>query len=146
MECLSIGYTTRLRSLRDIHYRGPQARGCVYPVETDTELYNQLVPWPLAFISEHLHAGPRLCLSLYHGPWLLLVNTCTANLTNIRINSQRCSVDFKTAKKWQTWPKKPTSYFGNKPKHYNKQVTSPPVPLSSRMSSTIYYHSARMPS
>ena len=69
---------------------------------------------------------------MYHGPWFLLVNTCTANLASIRINSQRCSVDFKTAKKWQTWPKKPTSYFGNKPKHYNKQVTltsSPPAPL-----------------
>ena len=25
-----IGYTTRLRSLRDIHDRVPQARGCVY--------------------------------------------------------------------------------------------------------------------
>jgi len=25
------------------------ARGCAYPVETDTELYNQLVPCPLAF-------------------------------------------------------------------------------------------------
>ena len=27
---ISIGYTTRWRSLRHIHYRGPQARGCVY--------------------------------------------------------------------------------------------------------------------
>ena len=27
---ISIGYTTRWRSLRGIHYRVPQARGCVY--------------------------------------------------------------------------------------------------------------------
>ena len=44
-EC--IGYTTRWRSLRDIHDRGPQVRGCV-SVGTDTELYNQLVPRGIA--------------------------------------------------------------------------------------------------
>ena len=35
MHCLSIGYTTRCRSLRDLHYRGPQAWGSVRSVETE---------------------------------------------------------------------------------------------------------------
>ena len=41
-----IGYTTRCRSLRDLHYRGPQARGSVRSVETE----------------------PRCVTDLYHGP------------------------------------------------------------------------------
>ena len=37
--CVCIGYITRCRSLRDIHNRGPKARGCVC-VETVTECCN----------------------------------------------------------------------------------------------------------
>ena len=36
----SIGYSMKLRSLWDLHYRGPKARGCVNPIETETEGYN----------------------------------------------------------------------------------------------------------
>ena len=52
-------------------------------VETDTELYNQLVPWPLAF-SKHTHQ--------------------TLALTTIHINSQHYTIRliFKTANTWQT--------------------------------------------
>ena len=81
---MSIGYTTRWMSLQDIHNWGSQV---VYTVETDTELYNQLVPW-----------GISTCFSK-HKHW-------TPAHPNIRIKSQRCSVDLKLPKTWQTWPKK----------------------------------------
>ena len=65
--------------------------GCVYPTETNTELYNQLVPWGMASgFSKHTHQTPAL--------------------PNIRINNLHCWVDFKTAKT-KLAGKKTTSYF-----------------------------------
>ena len=56
----------------------------VYPVETDTELYNKLVPWPLAF-SKHT---PNACtyISLLC-TYVCLLYTClylfTVNLNTV---------------------------------------------------------------
>ena len=52
---VSIGYTTRCRFLRDLHYRWPQARGSVRSVETvprcTTDLYHGAHDHRHAFLS-----------------------------------------------------------------------------------------------
>ena len=42
---VQVRYIPRFGPLRDLHNRGPKARGCVNRVEDRTEVYNGLVPW-----------------------------------------------------------------------------------------------------
>ena len=58
MYCLSIGYTPRCRSLRDLHYRGPQARGGIGSVETEPRCVTDLYNGAMGYVALTTHLRP----------------------------------------------------------------------------------------
>ena len=47
VETCTLVYNLYVEISTGFTHQGPQARGCVNHVETNTEGYNRLVPWPL---------------------------------------------------------------------------------------------------
>ena len=54
----SIGYTPRCRSLRDLHYRGPQARGGIRSVETEPRCVTDLYHGAMGYAALTTHPRP----------------------------------------------------------------------------------------
>ena len=79
---ISIGYTPRWRSLRDLHHRGPQARGSVRSIETEsrsvTNLYHGLGAYAIATYSNTIQD-----LQLAHNLGLLAAITRQYHRTSI---------------------------------------------------------------
>ena len=55
---LCIGYTPRCRSLRDLHYQGPQARGGVRSVETKPKCVTDLYRGAMGYVALTTHLRP----------------------------------------------------------------------------------------